>query len=202
MRWSRGSTGGEGGRRRHLQRTGSYVNSNEIYKYLESRVGQDSAIHVGTGCSLAWQGRQGSDAASALAPGSEVEQDSGSGQVPALHKGLGTAPAQDRASHSVRDRYNTSRDAPRDAPEEQRGKARGDRAGAVPEQEQHRGCSCPGRALGANRPWEPRHCRTDAAASQDVLGASSHVAPNQKQLEGSFHSQLIWRTRECHRRSW
>ncbi|XP_058712061.1 protein Wnt-2b isoform X2 [Poecile atricapillus] len=75
MKWSRGSTGGEGQRRRHLRRTGSYVNSNGIYKYLESGVGQDSAIHVGTGCSLTWQGRQGTDAAPILAPGSEVEED-------------------------------------------------------------------------------------------------------------------------------
>lgn len=102
MRWNRGSTGGEGGRRRHLQRTGSYVNSNGIYKYLESRVGQDSAIHVGTGCSLAWQGRQSRATAPVLASGSKVEEDHGYGAdiSPVRTAGLGADPAREGPSRS------------------------------------------------------------------------------------------------------
>ncbi|XP_042656158.1 protein Wnt-2b isoform X2 [Tyto alba] len=115
MRWSRGSTGGEEGRRRHLWRTGSYVNSNGIYKYLESRVGQDSAIHVGTGCSLAWQGRQGRATAPVLASGSGAEEDHGCGAEPAPHEGLSTDPAREGPSPPpVRDGHDTSRDVPKE----------------------------------------------------------------------------------------
>lgn len=167
MRWSRGSTGGEGGRRRHLQRTGSYVNSNGIYKYLESGVGQDSAIHVGTGCSLAWQGRQGTDAARVPASGPKVEEDHsyGAGASPAQRTGHG--PGWGRALHSRwEDRYNTGGDAPRKCTQRTKRKSTmRTEIGWLQSRSSIMGSSCPGSALGAKRPWEL--AQAQAAALQD-----------------------------------
>ncbi|XP_017596614.1 PREDICTED: uncharacterized protein LOC108448392 [Corvus brachyrhynchos] len=205
MRWSRGSAGGEGGRR-HLRRTGSYVNSNGIYKYLESGVGQDSAIHVGTGCSLAWQGRQGRDTAPILDSGSKVEEDHG--------YGAGASPAQ-RAGHGpcsggtfplqVRDGHNTSRDAPKKRTQGTK-RYHGDRDGAVPEQEQHHGLQLPRESSGSKQALGAGASpgTGSGTAGQMLLHpmtCQEYPAmwpPNQKRLEESSHSQLVWRTRERH----
>lgn len=195
MRWSRGSIGGEGGRRRHLQRTGSYVNSNGIYKYLESGVGQDSAIHVGTGCSLAWQGRQGTDAAPVPASGPEVEEDHGyrAGASPAQRTGHGPArgelptPGEGQIQHRS---GCTQEMHPRNKEE----KHDGDRDRAFPEQEQHHGLQLPRERPGSKQALGAGTSTGSSTAGQMLLHPMmcwEHPAmwpPNQKRLEESFHS--------------
>lgn len=168
MRWSRGSTGGEGGRRRHLGRTGSYVNSNGIYKYLESGVGQDSAVHVGTGCSRAWQGRQGSAAAPVLAWGSEVEEDHGCGAVasPAGPGPAGHSPAPEGPPAPGEGRA-----------QQQQGHARGGRARWGQGRFQSRSS-----IVGSSHPRE-------GSGSERTPGAHPvPQSPNQRRLEEPFRS--------------